>query len=130
MIPDPDQIGRVYQALLEEQDFNPALLDYSAFEERRGLLDALAMTGRSAISVFDLYQKKHIYYSPNFAAFLGYSQQEFTMHEQELYNARIHPDDFLGLTLNGISLLKLFYAFSPDEKKDFKRKFMACTEHS
>lgn len=113
-------IQKIYFEILSRQQFDQDKLDYSVFEQYRSTLENIAKTGNSAISIFDCAKFTHIFYSANYAAFLGFDKDSFSEEDQTLYNERIHPEDYLGLTLNGISLLKLFYEFSADQKRDYK----------
>ena len=113
-------IGNIYFQLLNQQQFVAEELDYSNFNKHIPTLQALATIGNSGISVFDLFKKEHIFYSPNFCAMLGYNVQEIVEKGNSFLDSKIHPDDFIELMKNGISLLKLFYKFSPDEKTNYK----------
>lgn len=115
-----EQIGALYYELIGAQDFVQEELDYALLEEHRRSLSHLARIGNSGISVFDLYRKEHVYYSPNFAAVLGYDVAMIHAHGNEFLDAKIHPEDFVVLLKNGITLLKLFYAFSREEKNSYK----------
>lgn len=113
-------IGNIYFELLNQQHFVAEELDYSNFNKHIPTLQALAAIGNSGISVFDLFKKEHAFYSPNFCAMLGYNVEEIAEKGHSFLDSKIHPDDFVELMKSGISLLKLFYEFSPDEKKNYK----------
>ncbi len=98
----------------------PAKVDYSKFEKRKALLQTLATIGKSGVSVFDFYKKEHIFYSPNFGQLLGFDVKQIEEKGQRFIDAKIHPDDFLLLMQNGISLLKLYSKFTDDEKANYK----------
>jgi DNA-binding CsgD family transcriptional regulator len=113
-------VQQTYFELLGKQHFEKESLDYSRFESQKIILDKISTVGNSSISVFDLAAKEHIFHSSNFLAFLGYHIAEFHNNPQGFLDGKIHPDDLDALMLNGISLLKLFYEFSPDEKYNYK----------
>lgn len=113
-------IGNIYFALLNQQQFVPEELDYSNFNRQTQTLQQLATIGNTGISVYDLFRKEHIFYSPNFCAMLGYDVQDIIDRGQSFIDSKIHPDDFIELMKNGITLLKLFYRFTSDEKADYK----------
>ena len=119
-MPDNSDITNIYFQLLNQQQFVEADLDYSNFNKHISALQALATIGNSGISVFDMFKKEHIYYSPNFCAMLGYNVQEIIEGGNHFLDAKIHPDDFIELTKNGITILKLFYQFTADEKANYK----------
>ena len=105
---DKSNIGNIYFKLLNQQQFVAEELDYSNFNKHIPILQAMAKIGNSGISVFDIFKKEHIFYSPNFCAMLGYSVQDITDKGHSFIDSKIHPDDFIELMKNGISLLKLF----------------------
>ena len=121
-MPDMDisELQQVYVALLQQPGFIPEELNYSVFEKHKPVLQNLAMFSKSGISVFDCYQMKHIFYSPNFCSVLGYDVDDFVSKEHDYLDSRIHPDDYYVLTQNGISLLKLFYELPPKERMNYK----------
>jgi DNA-binding CsgD family transcriptional regulator len=114
------QASETMLALLSSQNFDEAELDYSNFERQRPLLQTLATMGNSGVSIFDAFQKKHIFYSPNFGASLGYDCLQIQHKGHDYWDAKIHPNDFDDLMQNGITLLKLLLQFSTDEKANYK----------
>ncbi len=84
------------------------------------MLQTLATLGNSGVSVFDLCKKSHLFYSPNFGSLLGYDSRLILEKGSDFWDSKIHPDDFIALMENGISLLKLFFQFSSDEKSNYK----------
>lgn len=117
---DKSNIYNIYFELLNQQHFVAKELDYSNFNKQIPTLQALATIGNSGISVFDVFKKEHIFYSPNFCAVLGYNVQEILDKGHAFLDSKIHPEDFIELMQNGIFLLKLFYEFSADEKSNYK----------
>jgi len=116
---DDSDIFSKYFELLNQQKFVPENLDYSILEKHKPLLQQLATIGNSGVSVFDLYKKEYVFYSPNFSRVLGYGSAKMDK-EHTFYNSKVHQDDAFGLTKNAITLLKLFYQFSWDEKANYK----------
>jgi DNA-binding CsgD family transcriptional regulator len=114
------EISRVYFELLNLQKFSPDEIDYSLFEEKKVILQNLANIGNSGVSVFDVIKKEHIFYSPNFGVLLGYDLAQIEQTGHVFLDKKIHPVDFVTLMQNGISILKLFFQFSEDEKLNYK----------
>ena len=52
-----------YQTLFDTQQFNPDELDYSILEKHITQLALLSQVSNSGITVFDMYQRKHVYTS-------------------------------------------------------------------
>ncbi|MBN2682464.1 MAG: hypothetical protein JXR58_08135 [Bacteroidales bacterium] len=55
------KLQEIYMQLLEKQKFNEKDLDYFILEKQMPVLQKLAETSNSVITVFDLFQKKHLY---------------------------------------------------------------------
>jgi DNA-binding CsgD family transcriptional regulator len=75
------------------------------------------------ISVFDLYQRKHVYYSPKYATVLGWDSKRAEV-DVNYTNSLIHPDDLPLLYKASICYIKLGFAL-PDKtiSKDYKAIF-------
>jgi DNA-binding CsgD family transcriptional regulator len=117
---DQNDIIKTYFEILNKQKFIDEELDYSIFDRQRPLLQTIADISNSGVSIFDAFQKKHIFYSQNFGVLLGYDLKQIKRKDNEYLDSKIHPDDFVALMKNGISLFKLFYQFSVDEKANYK----------
>jgi DNA-binding CsgD family transcriptional regulator len=113
-------INETYFKLLEQQKFVTDDLDYSILEQHKPNLQKLAEIGNSAITVFDLYQKRHIFNSFNIGEMLGYNLQEVQAVGEYFLDSKVHPADFTMLMKNGISLLKFFQNIPTDEKVNYK----------
>ncbi|WP_316838723.1 LuxR C-terminal-related transcriptional regulator [Pedobacter gandavensis] len=113
-------LDHTYFELLNRQQFIPESLDYNILEQHKPMLQSLASLGNSGISVFDFFKKEHAFYSSNFSYLLGYHHEHLADGQQKLLDSKIHPEDYLELSKNGIMLIKLFYEFSSDEKHNYK----------
>jgi DNA-binding CsgD family transcriptional regulator len=118
--PGINEISQIYFQLLNQQKLASDDVDYTIFGEKKSVLQNLATIGNSGVSVFDLYKREHIFYSPNFGILLGYDLDQIVMMGHTFLDEKIHPDDFIALMQNGISLFKLFFQFSEDEKLNYK----------
>lgn len=113
-------INETYYKLLEQQEFVTDHLDYAILEQHKPNLQKLAEIGNSAITVFDLYQKRHVFNSFNMGEMLGYSPQEVQSVGEYFLDSKIHPTDFTMLMKNGITLLKFFRNIPTDQKANYK----------
>lgn len=112
--------GQVYYQLLEQQQFIEEDLDYTKFDLQKPLLDRLSQVNNCGITVFDLFQKTHIYTSFNFSEIFGYDLNALEVEGNDYFNSRVHPADLLQLTKNGINILKLFYQMEKEERTSYK----------
>ncbi|MBN1145112.1 MAG: PAS domain-containing protein [Bacteroidales bacterium] len=105
------QLLQMHQEILDQQVFNPADLDYGILDYHTRLLESIDVVDSGCISVFDLYQRKHVYYSPKYASVLGWDAERAS-HDVEYSNSLIHPDDLLLLYKAGIYYISLGFAFA------------------
>jgi DNA-binding CsgD family transcriptional regulator len=117
---DRNNIAKIYFELLNQQTFVAEQLDYAIFDKQKSMLQTLANCANCGISIFDLFKKNHIFYSPNFGNLLGYDLNEIIQKGHNFWDAKIHSDDYVALMQDGILLLKLFYQFTNDEKANYK----------
>jgi len=114
------KLYEIYSSLLEKQLFNEHDLDYAILEQHKTVLQKLAETSNSFITVFDLYKKKHVFHSANFESFLGYSNYDLENGGEYFLDSKIHPEDYIVLLKNGITLFKLFASISMEQKLNCK----------
>lgn len=105
----------LHQAVFDETD-----LDYSILDKHKPLLQLLSEIGNSGITVFDMFQKKHVFTSFNYSTLLGYDLVEVERIGSPYFDAKIHPDDFVQLTRNGITVLKFYDTLTTSEKPFYK----------
>jgi DNA-binding CsgD family transcriptional regulator len=117
---DIENISRTYFELLNQQSFIPETIDYSVFNKHKPVLQSLADNTNCGVSIFDLYLKDHIFYSPNFGNMLGYDLNSIKKEGLYFWEKKIHAEDYISLMHDGISLLKFFFNFSMNEKLNYK----------
>ena len=66
------ELYKEYWELLNKQHFIEVDLDYSVVNDYIQFLNQLDKLGNSAISIFDLNKRDHVYISPNYASIFGY----------------------------------------------------------
>jgi DNA-binding CsgD family transcriptional regulator len=92
---EKSNISNTYFKLLNQQQFVAEELDYSNFNNHIPVLQALATIGNSGISVFDVFKKEHIFYSPNFCTVLGYNLQDI-LSQREIQILQMVKDGYLS----------------------------------
>lgn len=118
-----DPRNAIYEVVMKYMfrlQFEPENLDYQKFEKHKLVVDMLAGLSNSSIQIFDLNQKKIVFFSQNYAKLLGYSRDEFESLNYAFFEAKIHPEDKYDLAMFGLTSLKLFKEFSSDEKLNHK----------
>ncbi|MFO7371047.1 MAG: LuxR C-terminal-related transcriptional regulator [Bacteroidales bacterium] len=105
------QLFKEHHEILDQQVFNPADLDYGILDYHTRLLESIDVVDSGCLSVFDLYQRKHVYYSPKYATLLGWDAGR-AAHDFEYSNSLIHPDDLPLLYKAGIFYISLGFALA------------------
>jgi DNA-binding CsgD family transcriptional regulator len=112
-----------YERLLDSQVFNPAELDYRILDYHIPLLEQIDVVDSGCISIFDLYQRKHVYYSSKFSEVLGWDTK-LAAEDTGYTNSRIHPDDLYLLFKAGVYYISLGFALkNRKDSKNYKTIF-------
>jgi DNA-binding CsgD family transcriptional regulator len=109
-----------YEKLLNSQVFNPSELDYRILDYHIPLLERIDVVDSGCISIYDLYQRKHVYYSPKYAAMLGWDAEK-AKSDVNYTNSLIHPDDLPKLYRAALYYISLGFAL-PDRTKSKEYK--------
>lgn len=117
---DQNSIQEVFFRFLSQYRFEEKNLDYNALSKHLKSLQNLAEISNSGINVFDLHKKEIVFFSANYGKLLGYKPSDFETLNYQFFDGKIHPDEKLKLALNGISNLKIFNAFSSEDKLNHK----------
>ena len=99
------EIQKKYYQLLESIPLKEDELDYSLLEKHHPYLKKLDEIGGSAISVFDMNRKTHVYFSPSYREKLGLPDDK---HEgPEGFDQLMYADDRLIAMESGYYFLKV-----------------------
>ncbi len=120
MNPETQEIYAEYQQLMRQQAFDETSLDYSTLDDHKRFLTRLAEVDNSAVSVFDMYQQKHVFASWNFTTMLGYEEEGIHEPTNEYFDSKIHPDDMEKMMRNGVYALRYLYSLPVVERKQHK----------
>jgi len=110
----------LFLKFIQQYKFNEADLDYAALEKHKITLQTLSSIGNSGIHVFDLSKQQMVFYSSNFGKLLGYSPSEYEKEGHLFFYDKIHPVDIVKMNTFGVSLQKLFFNFSSEDKMNHK----------
>lgn len=112
------EIQQKYFELLRSIPFVEEDLDYSVLEKHKPQLEGLDKIGNSAISVFDMNRKTHVYFSPSYRERLGLPGDK---HEgPEGFDQLMHTDDLLTAMESGYYFLKMAMNTKANHLKDYK----------
>ena len=115
-----EQIGQEYFQTISQQVFDASQLNYTIFEKQIPFLNQMASIKNSGISVFDFHKREHIYNSNNMQNLFGYDLEKIEELGTKYYDSRIHPEDYICLLKNGLSLIKYYFTLPANERKNFK----------
>lgn len=114
-----DLQGRYFE-MLSRQVFVESELDYAKFANYHPLLEQLSSIKNSAVSVFDMHKREHIFASYNFDTLYGYDRDRIKEEDSAYFDAQVHPDDLLELTEVGIHMMEFCYAIPFENRCDYK----------
>ena len=97
------------------QHFDPRLLDYSILDRHIENLSRMASVSACGISVFDMYLRRHVFASYNFAELFRYDMRRIEQEDKEYFALKIHPDDLAALHRNGTIGLRFFLEHGPQK---------------
>jgi len=117
---EQNSIDEIFFKFLMQYKFLETDLDDSVIEKHKIALQALSDVSNSGVSVFDICKRQVIFYSSNYGKLLGYLPEDYKASGQQFFADKIHPEDKLKLSIQGVSTLKIFNAFSNTEKLSHK----------
>jgi DNA-binding CsgD family transcriptional regulator len=112
------ELRRKYFNLMNSIPFVEADLDYSVLENHIPHLENMDKLGNFAVSVFDLYQKKHVYVSPTYINLRGQHNESHLVSDG--FDQLMHPDDLLMSYEAGYYFLKNGLITESSQKKKMK----------
>lgn len=113
-------IQEIFFKYLQQFKFNEKALDYSLIDKHKTALQTLSNIGNSGTGIFDLCKREVIFHSSNFGVLLGYNTSDYKDIGQQFFASKIHSEDALKCSINGVSVLKILNSFSSDEKFNHK----------
>ena len=116
MASEIEKTQKEYLEALNSQHFIPEDLDYLILDKHIEFLEKLNIIENSAISIFDLYQKKHIYLSPRFETIFGFNINKAHEEGNEYFDKKVHPDDALDAMKIASYFLNIAFTLPMEER--------------
>ncbi|TAG53218.1 MAG: hypothetical protein EAZ27_11175 [Cytophagales bacterium] len=113
-------IQEIFFKFLMQYNFEEQDLDYEVLLKHISNVQTLSDLGNSGTAIFDLSKREIVFFSNNFGKLLGYNPSDYNEMGQNFFADKIHPEDALKCSINGVSVLKIFNQFSSDEKLNHK----------
>lgn len=114
-----EQLHTEHQKLLDTQHFVEQDLDYSILDKHIPSLERISGLSNSAIMIFDLYKREHVYVSKNLPRLFGLDPGK-SYDDPDHINERIHPDDLYELYEAGLYFLKYGFSLPAERRKEGK----------
>ena len=111
-----NSIEEIFFKFLMLYSFEEEELDYSLVQKHSAVLQMLANIGNSGTGIFDFNKRSMVFYSSNFGKLLGYAPSDYEEAGQQFFAGKMHPEDTHRLSINGVSVMKIFNNLSSDEK--------------
>jgi DNA-binding CsgD family transcriptional regulator len=115
-----NHIQEIFFKYLLQLEFDKSSLDYTLIHQHKAVLQTLSNIGNSGTGIFDLCKREIVFYSSNFGILLGFNPSDYKDTGQQFFASKIHPEDALRCSINGVSALKLLNNLSRDEKFNHK----------
>jgi DNA-binding CsgD family transcriptional regulator len=116
-----DNLYKEYFEIYNQIKFDVREEDYKVLGYHIPLLHRLDVVDTSIISIFDLYQKKHVYLSKQFETVFGQDLEKAAEEVTTRYSdSFIHPDDFVEMLRAGNYYMKLLISLPPEKCKHYK----------
>lgn len=115
-----NDVEEIFFKFLMRYKFNESDLDQSVVEKHKTALQILSDIGNSGVTLFDISKRQIVFYSSNFGQQLGYAKSDYEKLGQAFFVDKLHPEDALALSLNSVSIYKIFENFSAEEKLNHK----------
>lgn len=112
------EIEKRYTKLLESIPHVEESLDYSILDKHIPYLEKMDSFANSAISVFDMFKKTHVYVSPSYRNRLGLSVD--TRETTEGFEKLMPPNDQFAAAEAGYCFLKMSLNIKGARIKDYK----------
>jgi DNA-binding CsgD family transcriptional regulator len=110
---------REFIALMDTQQFKLQEMNYALLKNHKTQLKQLSDLGNSSVFIFDLCKKEHVFSSGLYEDFIDETDRSGNGILNFL-NKTVHEEDSISLIKRWISSLKLCYAVSPPERKNYK----------
>ena len=115
-----NDVEEIFFKFLMRYQFEEKNLDYSLLEKHKASLQTLADIGNSGVNLFDVSKRQIVFFSSNYGQQLGYDKSDYEKLGQAFFVDKIHPEDALKLSINSVSIFKIFDNFSAEDKLTHK----------
>lgn len=102
-----NELEKVYNEILDSLHFEEASLDYSVLDRHIEKLSELSKLLKFSITIYDVYQRKHVFACNKHKELFGYSEYE---------DVQIHHEDYEAVFKNAIASMRHFFAGNKNAK--------------
>jgi DNA-binding CsgD family transcriptional regulator len=104
-----------------EIKFDPLKMDCSILDRHIQFLESIKSVHNSAISIFDLARRQHVYLSSTFETLLGWDLEEASKPGHIYIDSRLHPDDLEHLNRSSSFFFNLILKIKKDDPKNIEQ---------
>jgi DNA-binding CsgD family transcriptional regulator len=110
---------REFITLMDTQQFDLKEMNYAVLKSHKRQLKQLSNLGNSSVFIFDLCKKEHVFSSGLYENFID-AKDRSAKGILNFLGRTVHEEDSVSLIKRWITSLKLCYAVSPEERKNYK----------
>jgi len=100
---------------------DPMQMDYSILDRHIQFLESIKSVHNSAISIFDLARRQHVYLSSTFETLLGWDLEQAGKPGHAYIDSRLHPDDLEHLNRSSSFFFSLILKIKKDDPKNIEQ---------
>lgn len=89
-----------YSEIMDSQEFDEHLLDYSVLDRHIEVLDKLSKLTNNSITIYDNFKREHVWVSSSHKKLFGSNEYD---------DVQIHPEDFEAVMRNGMACMRHFF---------------------
>ncbi len=115
-----EQLYQKYHQVMEDLNIDGTQVKAELIDYHISKVKELDILETGAITLYNLYEKRHIYVSPRMGKLFGYDLEKAKVIGNDYFDLKTHPDDLVYMLKAGTYFLNLFNSLEGLPEKSFK----------